>query len=268
MHVYIFLFVKDSARSVGEEIQYDDDFDIVSTGRPTPRIDLNAKVEQTPRLEVKDEEKKGDKEETASMSGKVTKGKSSHTSIASNALANSGKNKNNLNEKTKVSSSSEKKDHDADEDTQKKDGSGTKKDGEDYKDKRRDSRSGDQTRIIKKTGEIEDVFAYDEKSSGRDRGNSKSGTVIDDIFKSTANTDKSDHTLQGTTSLVDEIFKSSRNTRSVLSREYSIINQGTVEEESKDKKEGDNNSKPKNEGKDVKKTATAKQSKNIASGCT
>ncbi|KAL4237003.1 positive regulation of protein localization to ciliary membrane [Mactra antiquata] len=66
-----------SARSVGEEIHYDDDFDIVSTGRPTPRIDLNAKGDPTPRTENKEDLKKSDREETSSKSGKEAKDENS-----------------------------------------------------------------------------------------------------------------------------------------------------------------------------------------------
>ncbi|XP_060589244.1 EF-hand calcium-binding domain-containing protein 7-like isoform X14 [Ruditapes philippinarum] len=56
----------DSARSVGEEIDFDDDFDIVSTGRPTPRIDLNATAAKSPKKESKEEAKLKDEEKPKS----------------------------------------------------------------------------------------------------------------------------------------------------------------------------------------------------------
>ncbi|XP_060589236.1 EF-hand calcium-binding domain-containing protein 7-like isoform X7 [Ruditapes philippinarum] len=55
-----------SARSVGEEIDFDDDFDIVSTGRPTPRIDLNATAAKSPKKESKEEAKLKDEEKPKS----------------------------------------------------------------------------------------------------------------------------------------------------------------------------------------------------------
>ncbi|XP_060589238.1 EF-hand calcium-binding domain-containing protein 7-like isoform X9 [Ruditapes philippinarum] len=57
---------RDSARSVGEEIDFDDDFDIVSTGRPTPRIDLNATAAKSPKKESKEEAKLKDEEKPKS----------------------------------------------------------------------------------------------------------------------------------------------------------------------------------------------------------
>ena len=50
------LLLKDSARSVGEELDYDDDHDIMSTGRPTPRISLSSRTDtsklETPKTET------------------------------------------------------------------------------------------------------------------------------------------------------------------------------------------------------------------------
>lgn len=85
-------------------------------------------------------------------------------------------------------------------------------------------------RMIKKTGEVEDILKPSKKDDKMETTRT-SRSAVDEVFMSSVRSNKMDEVApKDTLRLVDEIFRSNRNNRSVLSRQFEMISQDTGEE--------------------------------------
>ena len=236
------LFVEDSARSVGEEIDYDDDFDIVSTGRPTPRIDLNATPTETPRKDDKhskegakhkDEEKSNTtdkKDKDTKESARDVKGNSSNKVVDSYAHASTAKKENRTDDVKAAEGNNEKQGKEK----------GEKK--QDEHERKRSEHSVSSKGAVTKSGETETLLT---PSKSRENENSSSRRIKDESSKSSPKSKKPDRSDRpASLDFVDEIFRSSRNTRRFLEKEFeTIADDMSTEEQPKKKTDTEENLK-------------------------